>query len=136
MIAFPERLRGLRRSRNIMAKTVADKLGISYRNYQRYERGEMDTPSSKLIALADYFGVSTDYLLGRVETPDSFVIKELAYDAGTLYVRFRDNDWYKYSDVPEEVYKSFVESPSKGKFFRQNIMTDYASARCTEPPAQ
>lgn len=96
----------------------------------------MDTPSSKLIALADYFGVSTDYLLGRVETPDSFVIKELAYDAGTLYVRFRDNDWYKYLDVPEEVYKSFVGSPSKGKFFRQNIMTDYASARCTEPPKE
>lgn len=69
MSTFQERLRGLRIGRNIMAKTMADTLGISYRNYQRYERGEMDTPSSKLLALADYFNVSTDYLLGRTNNP-------------------------------------------------------------------
>lgn len=69
MATFPERLRGLRTDRNIMAKTVADTLGISYRNYQRYERGEMDTPSSKLLALADFFNVSIDYLVGRTDNP-------------------------------------------------------------------
>lgn len=63
------RLRQLRESRNIKAKDVAELLGISYRNYQRYENGEIDTPSSKLIALADYFGVSADYLLGRSDKP-------------------------------------------------------------------
>ena len=60
MSTFQERLRGLRTSRNVMAKSMADNLGISYRNYQRYERGEMDTPVSKLIALADFFNVSID----------------------------------------------------------------------------
>lgn len=70
MSTFQERLRGLRTSKNIMAKSMADNLGISYRNYQRYERGEMDTPSSKLIALADFFNVSTDYLLGRTDNPN------------------------------------------------------------------
>lgn len=69
MATFQERLRGLRTHRNIMAKTMADNLGISYRNYQRYERGEMDTPSSKLVSLADFFNVSTDYLLGRTDNP-------------------------------------------------------------------
>ena len=69
MSTFQERLRGLRIGRNIMAKTMADTLGVSYRNYQRYERGEMDTPSSKLLTLADYFNVSTDYLLGRTDNP-------------------------------------------------------------------
>ena len=69
MATFQERLRGLRTGKNIMAKTMADTLGISYRNYQRYERGEMDTPSSKLLALADFFNVSTDYLLGRSDNP-------------------------------------------------------------------
>jgi transcriptional regulator with XRE-family HTH domain len=39
------------------------------RNYQRYEKGEVDPPSSKLVVLANYFGVSTDYLLGRTDTP-------------------------------------------------------------------
>ena len=70
MASFQERLRELRTDKKIMAKTMADNLGISYRNYQRYERGEMDTPSSKLISIADYFGVSTDYLLGRTDNPN------------------------------------------------------------------
>jgi transcriptional regulator with XRE-family HTH domain len=52
-----------------MAKTMADTLGISYRNYQRYERGEMDTPYSKLLILADFFNVSIDYLVGRTDNP-------------------------------------------------------------------
>ena len=64
------RLKTLRTNRNIMAKTIADNLGISYRNYQRYENGEIDTPSSKLIKLADFFNVSTDYLLGRSDNPN------------------------------------------------------------------
>ena len=70
MTSFSERLRTLRIDRKIMAKTMADNLGISYRNYQRYEKGEMDTPSSKLVSLADFFNVSTDYLLGRTDVPD------------------------------------------------------------------
>ena len=69
MSTFPERLKELRTSNKIMAKTMADNLGISYRNYQRYERGEMDTPSSKLLALADFFNVSLDYLVGRTDNP-------------------------------------------------------------------
>ncbi len=63
------RLRTLRTNRNIMAKTMAEFLEITPRNYQRYERGEIDTPSSKLIKLADFFNVSTDYLLGRTNNP-------------------------------------------------------------------
>ena len=69
MTAFAERLRNLRLNRNVMAKTMAENLGISYRNYQRYEKGEMDPPASKTIFLADFFNVSTDYLLGRTDNP-------------------------------------------------------------------
>lgn len=63
------RLRELRESRGIKAKDVAEMLGISYRNYQRYETGDIDKPYEKLIALADFFQVSTDYLLGRTDKP-------------------------------------------------------------------
>lgn len=69
MSKFQERLKDLRISKNVMAKTMADNLGISYRNYQRYERGEMDTPVSKLIVIADFFNVSIDYLVGRTDNP-------------------------------------------------------------------
>ena len=70
MSFFYERLRGLRIDNKIMAKTMAELLKITPRNYQRYERGEIDPPTSKLVTLADYFNVSTDYLLGRSDNPN------------------------------------------------------------------
>ena len=70
MTAFAERLRNLRLNQNIMAKTMAAELGITPRNYQRYERGEVDPPTSKTIFLADFFNVSAYYLLGRTDNPN------------------------------------------------------------------
>ena len=70
MANFQTRLRELRTDNNVMAKTMAENLGISYRNYQRYEKGEMDTPSSKLLSLANFFNVSLDYLVGRTDNPE------------------------------------------------------------------
>lgn len=69
MSAFPERLKTLRNNNKIMAKSMAELLKITPRNYQRYERGEVDPPTSKTIFLADYFKVSTDYLLGLSDNP-------------------------------------------------------------------
>lgn len=66
---FHTRLRELRLARNLTAKTMAEFLGMVYRNYQRYETGEVDPPLSKAIALADYFDVSLDYLVGRSDDP-------------------------------------------------------------------
>lgn len=72
MTAFAERLRNLRLNQNVMAKTMASELGITPRNYQRYERGEVDPPTSKTVFLADFFNVSTDYLLGRTDVPEVY----------------------------------------------------------------
>ena len=66
---FHTRLRELRLARNLTAKTMAEFLGMDYRNYQRYETGEVDPPLSKAIALADFFDVSLDYLCGRSNDP-------------------------------------------------------------------
>jgi transcriptional regulator with XRE-family HTH domain len=52
-----------------MSKQMAEFLNIVPRNYQRYETGDVDPPTSKTIALADYFNVSLDYLVGRSDDP-------------------------------------------------------------------
>lgn len=44
---------------------MAELLGITERNYQRYEYGLVDPIASNAVKLADYFHVSVDYLLGR-----------------------------------------------------------------------
>ena len=69
MSVFGARLKELRLSKNIMSKSMAAYLGLTPRNYQRYETGEVDPPTSKTIALADYFDVSLDYLVGRSDDP-------------------------------------------------------------------
>ncbi len=69
MIKYESRLKQIRQENRVMAKTVAGMLSITYRTYQKYETGEIDIPGSKLIALADYFDVSLDYLVGRSDDP-------------------------------------------------------------------
>jgi len=64
-----KRLKELRQSHNKTLKQMGEILGITQRNYQRYETGEVDPPLSRAIALADYFNVSLDYLVGRSDKP-------------------------------------------------------------------
>lgn len=45
-------------------------LGLSIRGYQCYETGEHEPGVKKLIAIADYYQVSIDYLVGRTDCPD------------------------------------------------------------------
>lgn len=40
---------------------------MAERTYQRYENAEREPDATALLALADYFGVTTDYLLGRTD---------------------------------------------------------------------
>jgi len=69
MPTFGERLKELRISKHIKQTEMAEILGIKPRNYQNYEYNKVDVPSSKIIFLADYFDVSTDYLLCRTNKP-------------------------------------------------------------------
>ncbi|MEY8382319.1 helix-turn-helix transcriptional regulator [Christensenellaceae bacterium 44-20] len=66
---FSERLLELRKSRNLTQKDVYSAVGLSALGYQRYEYGQREPAFQKLIALADFFDVSLDYLVGRSDDP-------------------------------------------------------------------
>lgn len=66
---FSQRLKFLRKQSNVTQVAMAALLSMTVRNYQDYEAGRIDPPTSKLIALADYFDVSLDYLVGRSDDP-------------------------------------------------------------------
>ncbi len=70
MFIFGEHLKNLRKSRNITQKQLALGIGASERGIQQYELGERKPTYDMLIALADYFDVSLDYLVGRSENPE------------------------------------------------------------------
>lgn len=61
------RLRELREDRDLNQHDVY-KIGyISINSYRRYEKGERDIPCEVLVKYADFYNVSTDYLLGRTD---------------------------------------------------------------------
>lgn len=70
MDTFGKILKELQKSKNLKQTDIAEFLGITSRNYQDYEYGKIDPPTSKIIALADYFNVSIDYLVGRTDKPE------------------------------------------------------------------
>lgn len=59
------RLRELRQEQNLSQREIAMQVGLSLRAYQYYEREDRQPTADILIALADYFDVSLDYLVGR-----------------------------------------------------------------------
>ncbi|MDT3325419.1 MAG: helix-turn-helix domain-containing protein [Bacillota bacterium] len=65
MSVFAERLKELRKEKGLTQQKVADILNISQPNYRRWESGERRPSVETLVMLADYFDVSTDYLVGR-----------------------------------------------------------------------
>ncbi len=65
-----ERLKPLRKTKKKTQKEMAKLLGCTEQHYQRIEYGTINLPSTTVIFLADYFGVSADYLLGRADEPN------------------------------------------------------------------
>ena len=63
------RLLLLRKQRGLIQKDVAEAVGISFNSYCRYEKNEREPMAPTIVALADFFGVSADYLLGRTDQP-------------------------------------------------------------------
>lgn len=64
---FFRRMRDLREDHDLRQEDVAEVLGISQTVYSRYERGFQTIPVVHLLKLADYYHVSTDYILGRTD---------------------------------------------------------------------
>lgn len=60
-----QRLRDLREDADMNQTQTAGLLGIKQTVYSRYERGFQTIPLEHLIKLADFYGVSVDYILGR-----------------------------------------------------------------------
>ncbi|HJC00921.1 MAG TPA: helix-turn-helix domain-containing protein [Candidatus Flavonifractor merdavium] len=67
MEPFGKRLKELRKREHLRQVDMAQFLNCTDRHYQRMEYGYINVPSLTLMALADYFHVTTDYLLGREE---------------------------------------------------------------------
>ena len=68
---FYERMRELRKEHGETQAQVAAAAGMTDRQYQRFETGKQKPGFDSLLALADHFGVSLDYLAGRSDRSSS-----------------------------------------------------------------
>jgi len=67
MSIFNKRLKKLRKNKGLTQKELADHIDVVQSKISSWETERLEPNLYRLIQLADYFGVTTDYLLGREE---------------------------------------------------------------------
>ena len=67
MKTYYDILRELREDKDLTQKDIANLLKTTQQVYSRYEKGINQIPLHHLVTLADFYGVSTDYILGRTD---------------------------------------------------------------------
>ena len=67
-----QRIRELREDHDLTQKKLGEAINLPQRTYAYYESGQRMVPPEVLCALADFYGVSVDYLLGRTDNPKPY----------------------------------------------------------------
>jgi len=73
MKKYTEIIRGLREDKDLNQTDIAEIINKNQQQYSRYEKGTRELPLSALMKLADFYGLSTDYLLGRTNRKEGAV---------------------------------------------------------------
>ncbi len=121
MSKLGDRIRNLRDSEDIQQVDFAKKIGVSNVVLSRYESGERRPDYDTLLKIAEYFDVTTDYLLGKSENRESNSNKEvvLSKDEKDIAKRIEDfkkdltsSDGLNFSGEPmsEDAKESLIEA--------------------------
>lgn len=85
-----DRLKELRQEKNINQLKLAMDLNITQASVSKYEIGAREPSLEILEKMSDYFGVSTDYLIGRSDIRKPLTAKELKKDELDLIYKYRN----------------------------------------------
>ncbi len=118
-----EILKFLRKSKGFAnMKDFCEAADISINTYQNYESGKRIPTAEILIKLADFYGVTTDYLLGRESTIDINIVElvstmahftELEKDFFSLYISMdRDKRSKFLSQIAKSIRDSITQTES------------------------
>ena len=72
MLDYTERLKKLREFEKLNQSELAKELGISQNTYSQYETGSRQPSLEMLVKLAEFYFVSTDYILGLTDNPEPY----------------------------------------------------------------
>ena len=93
---FGARLLSLRKEKGASQADVAEYIGLTVAAYQNYENGRREAGYDTISKLADFYGVTTDYLLGREPAPNPFAELNLSEEDEANVVA-------KYMSLPPEI---------------------------------
>lgn len=126
-----EQLQQLRKSRGLTQDDLAEILGISLSSYQKYERDAISPSYETLCKIADFYHVTTDYLLGREPATDPFDMLQLPEDQKSVMERFASfpND---VRAIILDAIKELAEAAKKRQ--KLDTTTAYTAARDGDAP--
>lgn len=100
-----DQLQYLRKAKKLTQEEMADILGVKLSTYQKYERDAISPPYDTLCKIADFYGVSTDYLLGREPPANPFDM--IAVDTASK------NTMEMFASLPEATRKIILDAMVK-----------------------
>ncbi len=108
-----ERLKALRESYDKLSqKEIAEKIGISRERYNQYETGKRNPDYETLISIAQFFDVTTDYLLGYTNT------KKKSSNQSTNDENILDTDFDLLTDEEiDDTFTSYLKKQDRVMFF-------------------
>lgn len=113
-MVFGERLRMLRKQARLTQQDVAEALRIHRTTYTRYEAGTVAPDQQGLVQLAEMFGVTVDYLLGRETDSGSSALSEgeadgldLSLQEKWLLQMYRQLTYAEQQELQKQLQKSF-----------------------------
>ncbi|HHT45640.1 MAG TPA: helix-turn-helix transcriptional regulator [Fastidiosipila sp.] len=95
------RLAGLRAARGLRQVDVARALNCDRKSISHYERGEREPDLDRLVALADFYKCTIDFLLGRSEIREDWHELRAKYSKGYLKVADLPHDVFDEEDVAD-----------------------------------
>ncbi len=110
---FSERLSQLRKERNITQTEFAKIINVSQSTIAMWETRRRDPSSDDIIAIAEYFGVTTDYLLGNSNNPKGTLIEKEEYVPKTIAAHFEGEEYSEEALKDIEKFIEFVKGRDK-----------------------
>ena len=134
-----DNLKAARKKSGKTQKEVAEGIGIGQGTYKNYETGAREPNGETLVAIANYFGVTTDYLLGRPDAKppeeplDEFARKEHLKSLEKVFMK-------KYLALTEEqrdkvldFLRSVVAEETAAQASKLKMSRVYEAARSNDP---
>ena len=129
---FGEKLRKHRKKLGMTQEEVAEKIGVSAQAVSKWENG--GAPDLDLLPkIADYFGVSIDYLFGRqIKTDSGFTQKEFLERLDAVRKQISENPMFLYNDT----IKSLVAFEFEDDEAKRDSIDSITSAFCAREELQ